>query len=72
MISGVLVRDAVTGNISGRTSGIVYFIYISGSSANWGDDSTIAVVDKESTKTDDNGNVVKTFCHIGKSPIGIA
>ncbi|MCJ8335767.1 MAG: hypothetical protein MJH10_16265 [Epibacterium sp.] len=38
----------------------------------WGDNSTIPIVDMESTINDNNGNSVKTFCHIGTSPIGIA
>ena len=38
----------------------------------WGDNSTIPIVNMESTINDNNGNSVKTFCHIGTSPIGIA
>lgn len=38
----------------------------------WGDSSTIQIVNMESTINDKNGNSVKTFCHIGTSPIGIA
>ncbi|CAH0531836.1 hypothetical protein CTH30272_04084 [Allocatenococcus thiocycli] len=36
----------------------------------WGDDSKITIVDNESTKTDDNGNVVKVVTHTGIDPIG--
>lgn len=38
----------------------------------WGDDSEITIVNGESTKLDDNGNVVKVVTHTNMIPIGIA
>ena len=38
----------------------------------WGDDGKIPIVNKEGTKTDDNGVTQKTFCHHTKFPLGIA
>lgn len=38
----------------------------------WGDDSTIPVISGEGTKTDLNGNIVKTFCHHSLIPLCIA
>ncbi|ELJ8527268.1 hypothetical protein RUK48_003089 [Vibrio cholerae] len=42
------------------------------SGTDWGDDRKIPIVDRENTKTDLNGNLVKTFCHRGIFPLGIA
>lgn len=38
----------------------------------WGDDNTIPIINGEGTMTDDNGQVVKTFCHHTLFPLGIA
>ena len=48
--------------------GVIYFNNVS----DWGDDSIIPIINGEGTKTDLNGNTVKTFCHHGMMPIGIA
>lgn len=50
----------------------VELIYDGSSFVPWGDNSTIPIVNNESTITDLNGSVVKAVCHIGKIPIGIA
>ena len=47
-------------------------LHYDATAGNWGDDSTIPIVDGEGTMTDDNGHTVKTFCHIGQMPLGIA
>ncbi len=38
----------------------------------WGDNEAIPIIDGESTKTDENSAIVKTFCHHSINPIGIA
>ena len=47
-------------------------LHYDATAGNWGDNSTIPVIDGEGTMTDDNGHTVKTFCHIGMMPLGIA
>lgn len=39
---------------------------------NWGDNQKIPIVSGDSTQTDLNGHVVKTFCHHSIMPLGIA
>lgn len=64
-------------SLMGLTSkdGLIYPCYwfseLSHDGTDWGDDSTITIVDSMSTKTDDNSVTVITGCHIGKLPIGI-
>lgn len=68
-------------------NGLIYPVYagremVFNAIGDWGDTvdatattnayGTIPVVDNESTMTDLNGNTVKTFCHIGLEPLGIA
>ncbi len=38
----------------------------------WGDDSRITMLSGEGTKEDLNANIVKTFCHHSKFPVGIS
>lgn len=56
--------------------GFIYPMYqgceLQHNDADWGDDNTINAVDNESTKINDNAVAVKTFCHIGQFPIGVA
>ena len=47
-------------------------LHYDATAANWGDNSTIPIVDGDGTMTDDNGHTVKTFCHHGMMPLGIA